>query len=272
MNVAIDSTLFVCDIPAGTYAAGDVLNFKVNLGPANVRSGRGDAILKQIATFYAASLGACKWRIHVKNSDWIDDVESFPAVLLGATSMDDHNGSIQFGCDDKLTQNSGWMVYAECISGGTTTTANSLFVLIDIDYPQVSAIRDPDTLIGVPTSIKFDKTTEAVQAIGALENGTWSVVSVDYFKAGYAYCIQAVEAVTTSNIGGGFLAFSNAAGMGGLQRIIPMNVDINAIKYKLRYASKLVKGPMDVKLMLCAASATTTDIFMIHDYVKKAGA
>ena len=46
--MAIDTSLFAADIPAGTYAVGDVVNLACIDGPANVRSGRGAAKLKPI--------------------------------------------------------------------------------------------------------------------------------------------------------------------------------------------------------------------------------
>lgn len=270
--MAVDSSLFVADIPAGTYAVGDVIPFVLNVGPANVRSGRGAAVLKQIATYYSVTGISASFRVHVKNSDWVDDVCSFPGRLAGTTAMDDHSGAIQFGCDNQLTPNSGWQIWAECVNAATTTTAQTLFALIDIDYPSVSAINDPDSIIGIPTTITYDVPNVPVQAVGSLSNASWTIKNVDYFKAGYQYCIQAVEAYTSTSISGGFMAFSSAAGMGGLQRIIPFNVDVNSIRYKLRYASKLSKGPMDVKLLLFNATATTCNMFMCHDYVKRQGA
>ena len=67
----------------------------------------------------------------------------------------------------------------------------------------------------------------------------------------------------------GFIYLSNAAGMGGLSRVIPVNAVSSAIRTTIEYASKLVKGPMDVGVMMFAAVATTADLYMIHDFVKR---
>jgi hypothetical protein len=160
------------------------------------------------------------------------------------------------------------MVYAECVQGATSTVATSVFALIDVDYPQVSAITDPDKLQGLPTSINLDVAGAPVNAHGSMTTSTWKTINVDYLKAGYQYCLQEI-----SVIGGfscGFVALSNAAGMGGLSRIIPVNTISSAIRATVEYASKLVKGPMDVGLFLFAAAATTTNVAMTHDYVKRA--
>lgn len=267
--MAIDTTIFGADIPAGTYAAGDVVELGNIAGPTNVRSGRGAAILK--STFCAAINNiAPNWRIHIVNSDWIDEIQSFAGQLNQTTVMDKKSGCVQSGHNLQLTPNSSWRVYAECVLGATSTTANSVFALIDVDYPEVSAIQDPAQLVGYPTTIEYDTISETVNAVGTIAASKWSVESVDYFKAGFEYCLNHVEmTITNGSALGGFIAFSNAAGMGGLQRIIPINTSVNTIRYAVEYASKLVKGPMDVKLMLFGASAGTCDVWMCHDYVKR---
>lgn len=267
--MAIDSSLFVADIPAGTYAVGDIVPLKCIAGPSVVRSGRGAAILKKILTVSINNI-APNWRIHVKNSDWIDEVVNFAGQLNQATVLDDKSGCVQTGHDNNLTPNSSWEVYAECILAATSSADNTLAALIDIDYPSVSAVTDPTKLVGSPTTIDYDVPSVAAVVIGNGENATWISENVDYFKAGYQYCLNHVEAtVTGGTVLGGFVAFSNAAGMGGLQRIIPVNSSINTIRYTVGYASTLQKGPMDIKMMLFAASAATVNVFMCHDFVKR---
>lgn len=264
--MAIDSTLFAADLPAGTYTAGDVITMGVVYGPANVRSGRGSAKLKRVFSGLLASNNTI-WRIHVKNSDWIDEAINFTGYLDQATCMDVHSGMCQFGNDDDLTPNSAWQVFAECVQGNTTTAASSLFALIDIDYPQVSAITDPDKLQGTPTSINVDIAGCPVNAYGTMATSTWKTVNVDYLKAGYQYCLQEMS-MTGAGICG-FIALSNAAGMGGLSRVIPVNAISSAIRTTIEYASKLVKGPMDVSVFLFNTTAGTANLFMTHDYVKR---
>ena len=268
--MAIDSSLFAVDIPAGTYTVGDVVQL-VNIdGPANVRSGRGAAKLKSIVTAQFGS-AAPIWRVHVKNSDWIDDIQSIagPCVqAFGTTVFDDESGSVQKGHDCNLTPNSGWQLWAECVVGGTSTAGNSVFALIDIDYPEVGGVTDPKKAVGFPTSIAYDKAGITSIAFGAMVGSQWVSESVDYLKAGYKYVLDAVEMTTSANTIV-FAAFSNAAGMGGLTRIIPLTSYSNAIRYSIKYSSVLVKGPMDIKLKVFAATAASTDVYMAHDYVKQ---
>lgn len=269
--MAIDSTLFAADIPAGTYAVGDVVNLTCIDGPANVRSGRGAAKLKSLICAQFAAQNPY-WRIHVKNSDWIDDIASFTGPISGqngATIFDDESGSVQKGHDCNLTANSGWIVYAECVIGGTSTSGNSIFALIDIDYPEVGGVTDPKKAIGLPTTIDYDKVSTITSiAFGALVGSAWVSESVDYFKAGYKYVLDAVELAASSTVVG-FIAFSNAAGMGGLTRIIPLTSYTSSIRYSVKYSSVLQKGPMDIKLKMFQSTAAAVDIFSAHDYVKQ---
>ena len=269
--MAIDSVLYAADIPAGTYNVGDVVPLVCIDGPANVRSGRGVAKLKTIFTAMFRAQ-APYFRIHVKNSDWIDDVESIAAPLSANTSntaFDDESGAVQRGHNCNLTPNSGWQIYAECVMGGTSTTANSVFALIDIDYPEVGGVTTPKDAVGFPTSISYDVASLATAAFGSMVGSTWSVQSVDYFKAGYKYVLDATEMVTPGTAAYGFIAFSNAAGMGGLTRIIPVTPNSEAIRYSVKYSSILQKGPMDVKLKMFQSTAGTATINMVHDYVKQ---
>lgn len=263
--MAIDSTIYAADIPAGTYAVGDIIPLVNTDGPANVRSGRGAAILKSVTTM-AMAFSAPFWRIHIKNSDWIDDVISM-AGPISTTSFDDESGCTQGGHDCKLTPNSGWQIYAECILPGTSTVANSIVTLIDVDYPEVGGVTDPRKAVGFPTSIDYDLTV-VTNAYGTATTANWVSASVDYLKAGYKYVLDAVE-FTTPSTSFGFIAFSNAAGMGGLTRIIPIYSDISAIRYSVKYSSVLQKGPMDVKVKLFEATSSTMAVAMVHDYVKQ---
>lgn len=270
--MAIDTSLFGASIPAGTYAAGDKITLSPIAGPSVVRSGRGAAILKRITvgSLLSVSGSSTYWKITVKNSDWIDGATSLTANLFSATSLDERSGCVQPGHDCSLTPNSSWEVTAECVAGGTTTVGNSIFALIDVDYPSVSSITNPDALQGFPTTIEHNVTTN-VAAAPDITAATWMVFNEDIFKAGYEYALQKLEIVSTVRIVG-FIALSNAAGMGGLQRIIPISNVFDAIRNKVAFATKLVKGPMDIKYMLFdnvsgTASAPTTDLIL--DFVKR---
>ena len=268
----IDSTLFGATIPAGTYTRGDTIQLGVIDGPSVVRSGRGAAILKRMTTglLIGASGSSSSWRVFVKNSDWVDPIISMPALLGDATILDEKSGSVQRGNNCPLTPNSSWEVYAVCQIGATTTVANSIFALIDIDYPSISSIINPDELTGIPASIVTTDTGVRGQAGGAIVNNSWDVKNYDIFKAGYEYALQKVELVCSTRLQG-FIALSNAAGMGGLKRIMPIASNPANIRNKVEYASKLVKGPMDVSLMMfdntgTASTGNTVDV--IFDFVK----
>ena len=273
--MAVDSSLFGAKIPAGNYAVGDKLQLSIVSGPANVRSGRGTAILKRIigGIIGEASGTVSYWKIKVKNSDWIDEAQCMTAPLSQGTFLDQHSGAVRLGNNTTLTPNSAWVVEAECMFGVTTTIANSLFLIIDIDYPQVSSIIDPDELMGTPASIDYSVTTD-LMGCGGLVGAAWQVDNVDYFKAGFQYALEEISIFgnTSGGYARGFISLSNAAGMGGLSRIIPVNADNSAIRQTIQYATPLVKGPMDVKTMLFSndnTAVTGTSISMIHDYVKR---
>lgn len=274
--MAIDSSVFGAVVTAAAHTVGEIIPLGNIAGPANVRSGRGAAILKNIQVGNLTNTGATvtQWAIHVKNSDWVDDVISVPAAIAATnfTALSPESGCSQIGHDCQLTPNSGWQVYAECIRPGTETNALDLFALIDVDYPSVAAVTDPTKIVGTPSSIPLTMNVN-YNADGTITSATWNIVSVDYFKAGFKYCLEKVEMPSTSTSGQsvtGFVAFSNAAGMGGLQRIIPITNNIVGIRYPVKYASTLVKGPMDVKAMLFANTGTGPGTaFMVHDFVKK---
>lgn len=269
--MAIDSSLFGVDLPAGTYTVGDVIQLKNISGPAVVRSGRGAAILKRttVGEIGSANGSTSYWKVKIKNSDWVDPMISVNTNLRTATALDERSGSVQSGNNCQLTPNSSWEVIAECVTTVTTTVENSLWALIDVDYPSVSSITDPDSLIGIPASIEYDQNA-TTNALGTMESAGWQTVNVDVFKAGYEYALHKVEivAATTS---AGFFALSNAAGMGGLTRIIPYADSASYIRNKIEYATKLVKGPMDIKLMPFSNSGTSGSgtHYVIMDFVKR---
>jgi len=268
----IDSSLFGITLPAGTYSVGDVVQLNLKDGPGVVRSGRGSAMLKRAVGGFLSekSTGLTFWKIHVKNSDWIDDIQVLTTSLGDATTLDQHSGAVRIGNNTDLTPNSSWEVWAECIMGGTTTTANSLFALIDIDYPQVSSIIDPDALKGIPASLDYTFSSGNIVAPD-INAATWQTVNIDILKAGYQYALQEIATFTGSTGGGprGFVKISNAAGMGGLSRIVPVSSAPAAIKQTIQYASLLVKGPMDLSVMLFNDTTATTTILVLLDFVKR---
>ena len=270
--MAIDSSLFMVDIPAGTYAAGDKVTLNIKAGPSVVRSGRGAALLKRMTVGIIGNTSGSTtgWKISAKNSDWVDPMTSMTVSLFEYTALDERNAAIQRGNDCPLTPNSSWEVTAECIAGGTTTVDNSIFALLDIDYPAVSSIIDPDNIPGIPATIEYNYPAAiSINALGSAGTSSWEDVNVDIFKAGYEYALQKIE--MAGIYGAGFVALANAAGMAGLCRIIPLSSQPPSIRNKIEYATKLVKGPMDIKILLFnnSGTATTGTPNLLMDFVKR---
>lgn len=268
----IDVSLFGASVPAGTYSAGDIIPLKCIDGPSVVRSGRGAAYLKRLTSgvLINASGSATYWKVKVKNSDWVDDAASYTAFLNEVAALDPQSGAVQDGQNCPLTPNSSWEVVAECTSGGTTTIGNSIFCTIDIDYPSVSSIVDPKQLSGIPTSLENSIST-SYQA-SDIESANWTTINVDMFKAGYEYALVKPELRTAGGAAVGFIKISNAAGMAGLTRIIPTASNVGNLRNNIEYASKLVKGPMDLSLMLFSqtgSAVTGVTAYLNLDFVKR---
>ena len=271
----IDVTLFGASIPAGTYAVGDRVPLQVIDGPAVVRSGRGAAILKRITagTLINPSAAMTWWKIGVKNSDWVDEAGSLTAPLVEATALDIQAGCVQDGHDCPLTPNSSWEVYAECVNATTTTIANSVYCAIDIDYPSVSSIINPRAAKGIPTTID-DQVISDLQAAD-ITAAVWTHHSVDFLKAGYIYALVKPEIRASGGAAVGFIKLSDAAGMGGLSRIIPISTPVANLRNNIEYASQLVKGPMTISYMLfsntgTAVTGSTNRLYL--DFVKRRAA
>lgn len=271
--MAIDVSTFAATIPAGTYAVGDVVQMKNTAGPAVVRSGRGAAKLKRISSYYLTNVSGSApfgWAVYIKNSDWVDPTENVAVPMNEPTAQDVRSGAIQSGHDCELTQNSSWEVWAVCKSGSTSTIDNSITCEIEVDYPEVAAVTDPTRATGIPCSIEHDAGTLIFNATGDGEVATWETFSVDLFKAGYEYALEKIELFAVGTVTG-YVAISDAAGMGGLTRIIPIASSRANIRPFIEYASVLRKGPMDIKYKLfnVAGSASSGDVTLILDFVKR---
>ena len=267
----LDVSLYGASIPAGSYAAGDTVELACIDGPAVVRSGRGAAYLKRITcgTLLGVSGAASWWKVSVQNSDWIDPAESLTAPLDAATALDKYSGCVQDGQNCPLTQNSSWKVIATCVNTTTTTIDNSIFCCIDIDYPQVASIIDPTSLVGFPTTISDEVTTDLQSP--SIVGAKWTTHNVDVFKAGYEYALVKPE-VRAGTAAVGFIKISNAAGMAGLSRIIPLSTPVANLRNMIEYAGKLTKGPMDISYMMFSGTGTAvtgSTVTMLMDYVKR---
>lgn len=268
----LDVTVFGKTLPAGSYAAGDVVQLGCIDGPKNVRSGRGAAILKRITSVMAISASGSMtwWKVHVKNSDWIDDAASLTAALSDPTALDLQSGCVQDGQNCPLTPNSSWEVWAECTSGGTTTIDNSIICTIDIDYPSVAAIVDPKTLVGFPTTITDTITADLQKA--DIESAKWTSHSVDLFKAGYEYALVKPEIRSSNNASSGLIKIADAAGMSGLARVIPISTPVSNLRNYIEYAGKLVKGPLTIGYMMFSGTGTAVtgaSVELTLDFVKR---
>ncbi len=259
--MAIDSTLFQAIIPAGTYAAGDIIPLAVVRGPSVVRDGYGEARLKRI---YSIQDGASIGHVSIRNSDWSDEMANIvPAP--SAVILSNNSNAIQQGHDCNLKKNSGWDVKYTFDSAITTTNAFSVFLLVDIDYPSVQAVADPKIAKGTPaTTVRADP-YNVVAAGTALQ---WQTINVDILKAGRKYLLASAT-FRDSNAAHGFFSISSAAGQNGLERIIPCipNSSTN-LRYVLDYSTPLVKGPMNLNYLVLAASAGTANVITEIDWVK----
>ena len=271
----IDTMLFMADVPTGTYAAGDEIVLNLKSGPAVVRDGLGQPILKDICTgtLNSTTTGAkIQVKFEVINQNWNDPVINGPSSLDNIMSFNEDARGLQKGNDCPLVVNSAFAVKCKFIQGVTTTADNSVFCTIDIEYPNVGAVVDPANEKGIPASLEYTFQNYTTNLKGAAASAQWVALSVDAFKAGYRYLMQKVSVNTAgSGIVSGFLAISGGASMGGLRRIIPMTSYSGAISKKLTYATVEVKGPVTFEAMffIDGGSATTADLDIIADYVKR---
>lgn len=273
----IDTTLFMADIPAGTYAAGDKVVLDVKSGPAVVRDGYGQAILKDVCTgnlIRVYSNEKIVMRFYVQNQNWNDPIINGPSALDNDFAFNEDARGLNKGSDCVLQPNSGWTVYGEFLLGITTTVDQSVFATVDIDYPSVGAVKDPMAETGTPASIVYSFENYDSETNGASAAATWTSVSFDKFKAGYRYLMSKASLCVYGASGAvvGFLAISGGASMAGLRRIIPMNTSTTAIGKKITYATAEVKGPVNMEIMLFSGSTTQltgVEIQTTIDYVKR---
>lgn len=266
--MAIDSTLFTGQIPAGTYAVGDIISMNVIRGPAVVRDGYGEAILKRI---FSITNGSQVGHVVIKNSNWVDEVDNIAPSPSQAVLATNSNG-IQSGHDARLQPNSGWSVYFEFDSAVTTTTAGDVFAIIDVDYPKVQAIANPKNAQGLPCST-IRRDAYSVTAAGSSNALVWTTYNVDILKAGYRYLLSstAYRAGPIANAPTvGFFSISGAAGQSGLERIIPVLPNsISNLRYDIDYSTPLVKGPFNINYAAVGSTALTDTATLEIDWVKK---
>lgn len=267
--MAIDTSMFVCDIPAGTYSVGDVVPMKCIRGPSVVRDGYGIAKMKKFTCLTGIPAANGGWKVHIQNSNWNDETSN-PAVSgNGETAMAENSGGVAFGHDAILRANSGWRVWAECVIGGTLSGANSIVCLIDVDYPQILAVENPQIAQGEPVTIDGQYTITA-SALGSVETAAvWTTFNVDVFKAGYRYLLTEGSFKDANSSIMGFFSISGAAGQQGLERIIPCrSAYLGGLKSYLTYSTPLVKGPMNINFLAISTAGSET-AYLYMDFVKR---
>lgn len=265
--MAIDTSLYVGQIPAGTYAAGDKIPMSCIRGPAIVRDGYGKAILKRITTIADATAISGYFKVTIKNSNWVDEMSNPEIAASSAeTVLSPQSSSVQQGQELPLVPNSGWEIYATCLSAVTTTAAADIFTLIDIDYPSVAAIEDPKKVVGYPVTID-DNYTVTPTAAGAGATMAWTTINIDKFKAGNKYLLTEASFSAFASASLGFMSISGAAGQAGLERIIPCRAGASSgLRYPIDYATPLVKGPMNLNFAIIGSA---TSVYAYMDFVKK---
>lgn len=264
--MAIDTTMLAATVPAATYAVGDRISLGVIRGPAIVRDGYGVAKLKRI--FTGNTLSSAAFVIRVKNSNWVDEMSNIAAGASEVTVLGNESGAIQSGQDVPLVPNSGWQVYAECVSAGTEANDGDLFCLIDVDYPSVAAVDNPKKSVGFPVTI------DEVRTITGTTKGTlatapvWTTFNVDMLKAGSKYLLTEAALSSGTAAAWGFISISGAAGQAGLERIIPCRAPLGGgLRYSLDYSTPLVKGPMNLNFLMMGSGSINA--YTYFDFVKK---
>lgn len=268
--MAIDSTLFSCSVPAGTYAAGDTIEMTAIRGPKVVRDGYGAAKMKKVFICQDQSSQPVGY-VTIKNSNWIDEMGNF--VLTASTSgnyiLDDESAAVQRCGDVELQPNSSWTVTYHITEASTTTLAYDVFALIDVDYPSVAAVENPKEQQGAPVTM-FNTYPVTTTAYGSAATGAWNETNVDVFKAGFRYLLAQIGGkLATSTAQIGFFSIHGAAGQSGLERLIPFPPSaLISHRYNLEYSTPLVKGPMTVSMLIMGA-AGTDNIIMETDYIRR---
>lgn len=272
----IDTMLYFADIPAGTYAVGDEITLNLKSGPAVVRDGLGQPVLKDINTgliFKNIGNGSkIMLNYEIQNQNWNDPVYNGTANLDDIAYFSEESRGVQTGNDCPLMVNSAFTVKAIVKQAITTTVDTTAFCSIDIEYPNIAGVQDPQKETGTPMSIEYQFENYTTNLCGTGASALWVPISVDKFKAGYRYLMQKLSVCTEgSGVVAGFLAISGGASMGGLRRIIPISSYSGALSKRLKYASVEVKGPVTLEALffIDGTAATTANLDVIADYVKR---
>lgn len=267
--MAIDSSMFAAGLAAGTYTAGDVIPLGNIRGPAIVRDGYGVANLKRIFSTFSNSNSAANipGHIEIKNSNWMDSIANLVAPPDGL-ALAETSANIQKGHDATLTPNSSWSVNFVVDETTTTTAAQDVIAVIDVDYPSVSAVQNPREAKGTPvTMVRHDSVT--IQTYGNSGTANWTSYNVDIFKAGFVYLLTEMGGFSSS-IALTFISISGAAGQNGLERIIPCTTaNTSRMRYFIDYSTPVVKGPMNINYLPFGSSSGSVTLVTEMDYVRR---
>lgn len=271
--MAIDSTLFVATVPAGTYAAGDTITMSVIRGPSVVRDGYGAARMKKIVVLQDGSSQPIGY-VTLKNSNWIDQIGNFAITSSSGTNftLSENSAAIQKCGDVALQPNSSWTAEYHIAEAITTSNDYEVFLLVDLDYPAVAAVENPQTQTGTPVTM-FNSYSITTTLIGAVESApVWNDFNVDVFKAGFRYLLAQIggKALNASGAQIGFFSIHGAAGQNGLERLIPfVPGSVIALRYGLDYSTPLVKGPMTVSVLVASAASVSDTLLMETDFIRR---
>lgn len=260
--MAVDSMLYQVSFPAGSYTAGTKGALSLIRGPSVVRDGCGTARLVKIFTVSDAT--GLNVDVHVKNGQWNDEIIN-AAPVTNDTILSDNSHAIQKGGNLPLVLNSRFDVTYEIMEAATTTAAVDVFCQIDIDYDNYPSIANPRDEEGMPMSLEMSQTIPNTAAGSPL---VFTSVSVDVFKAGYKYLLSDAyfdSLGVTCNLG--FLSITNAAGQGGLERLVPVYPAKSGLSFNLDKSVPLTKGPMTLNFAAVAAAAVPAEIQL--DFIRR---
>jgi hypothetical protein len=275
--MAIDTQVFYATLAPGTYPANVPIPMTAIVGSGTVRSGFGPARLKRI-TRLATTIGGSAGDIPIsfQNSSWDQPLFGVtPAAGVGVASSNsllDEHASLTTDCNSApLALNS---VNTVTIVPQTAITilagnATDVYVLVDIDYPNIGSVVDPDALTGFPQSNQ-----KAISAVGTII-GSGPVVfqpqgSFDDLKDNRGYFIKDVSLISpisTINFPFAFVKIYNASSQRGLVRVIPIPQANYAIKYRIKYIDQMVKGPYNIDIAVPVTSTATLTAILNTDYV-----
>jgi len=269
----IDTMLYRAILPAGNYTAGQVVDLALFDGPSVVRDGYGKAVLKKIFTVSDNGAPAGGY-VTVKNQNWIDTVANILSSSSGNSGygiLSEDGPAIQSGGDLELQPNSSFIVQYVNPVAVTLGADIDIFCQIDIDFPEVAAVANPQNEKGTPMSIVR---TDAFNVFAFGTAATWTTYSVDQFKAGYRYLLAQVGANihsgSSTNVNLMFVKLHGTAQQNGLAQIIPIIPRVSGTnRFHLDYSVPMVKGPMQISYIGFATAAAADAATVEFDYIRR---